>query len=106
MDVLCMLIGLVIGYWLCVKRRWYIVDRDFDGNWRVRSRRKLEPRPSDARPTYGDPFTPWYELKEHIHTDDDNRIIVGAHVRARSCCEAIQRAKQMYETVTAWTTVG
>lgn len=63
--------------------RWFIFIVDPEG---IHLETKVEPRPADARPDNGDPFTPYYKTEEHY----DNRHI---HIKGSSLEEALTRAK-------------
>ena len=67
--------------------RWFIFKVDPQGITLVT---KVEPRPADARPANGDPFTPYYQEVEHY----DNTHI---HIRAGSLDEAVTRAESIYK---------
>lgn len=66
--------------------RWFIFLVDPEG---IRLETEVAPRPADARPDNGDPFTPYYKTEEHY----DTRHI---HIRAETVEEAITRAEDIY----------
>ena len=64
--------------------RWYYFIRNGNNIVPMKPER-LPARPHDANPDNGDPFTPWYEAKDHW--DDDH-----VHIRAPSPTAAAQIA--------------
>jgi len=54
-------------------KRWYILFRDGT----PMSESEVGERPSDAQPSNGDPFKPWYKNGEHLHIE--NQKISGIH---------------------------
>lgn len=60
---------------------------------------KLGPRPDDAMPENGDPYTPWHDATEHLHFSKQSgtMAISSAHVRAETLEEAKQHAQQLVE---------
>lgn len=68
---------------------WFIVFPD----GRVIKPTFLPPRPADARPTSSatckedDPFTPYYDLEEHRHTDGSYHIVAATEQQAINKCK-------------------
>jgi hypothetical protein len=79
--------------------RWWIIQIDLMAR-QIVSKQNEGVRPADARPCEllpdgsQDPWTPWYAGAEHIHTDDSG-CVEGAHVRAASFVEAVEKALAM-----------
>ena len=59
--------------------RWYYFIRNGDNIVPMEPER-LPPRPHDANPDNGDPFTPWYETADHW--DDDHVHICATSPKA------------------------
>lgn len=55
---------------------------------------EIVPRPLDARPALGDPFTPWYQTEEHY---DEEHI----HIQAPSLADALEKAEEIYQRIKA-----
>jgi len=66
---------------------WYYFIRNGNNIVPLKPER-LPPRPKDANPDNGDPFTPWYELGDHW---DEEHI----HIRASSPKEAARKANDL-----------
>jgi hypothetical protein len=84
--------------------RWWIINVNPVLNV-IRAYRfvDLPDRPADAQPReetdvpgYPDDFTPWTKSEEHIHTPQEDGML-GAHVRAESFCEAVQKTLAMLQ---------
>jgi hypothetical protein len=74
--------------------RWWIIRLDpATGAARPVRPDELPPRPADARPADGDPFTPYYRQEEHAHLPPDDEL--GAHVRADDLPSALARALEL-----------
>lgn len=71
--------------------RWFIFIVEPQG---IRLETEVAPRPADARPDNGDPFTPWYEEGEHY----DSRHI---HLKAETLDAATTRAEEVYKWLPA-----
>lgn len=56
------------------KVKWWILK--IDGN-QVLTEKDVLPRASDALPSNGDPFTPWYQTESHLHYEDGK--LIGIH---------------------------
>jgi hypothetical protein len=50
---------------------------------------EMAPRPADAQPDHGNPYTPWYQTVEHWDADH-------IHIKALSTYTAVERAKRIY----------
>ena len=76
---------------------WHIVYPD----GRHIKKHELQPRPKDATPDNGDPYTPWYNKIEHAHIrdepDNDNGLDHpwkgSIHIKAKDLQSALLRAK-------------
>lgn len=71
--------------------KWYIFLVHAQG---VTLETEVVPRPLDARPAHGDPFTPWYKTEEHY---DEEHI----HIQAPSFLEAVKKAEEIYQQIKA-----
>lgn len=61
-------------------KRWFIIKPD----GKMMEESELPPRPSNAQPTHGDPFTPWNRAAPHTHSEG------GGHVLAESSDDAFR----------------
>ncbi len=68
--------------------KWFILDRE--GNPMPDS--ELPERPSEAQPTEGDNFRPWFKQEEHIHIESGR--IVGIH--GSGTLESVQKRLEQY----------
>lgn len=79
------------------KAGWHIVYPD----GRHIKKHELQPRPKDATPDNGDPYTPWYNKIEHAHIRDEPSNPNGKdhpwkgslHIKAKDLPSALLRAK-------------
>jgi hypothetical protein len=72
---------------------WYYFARKGE-SLQIPSRKRFTFRPPDALPDGGDPFTPWYQEKDHF---DNNHV----HVQGDSLEEALDKARSMISGKTA-----
>lgn len=66
---------------------WFYFARQGEKLLQV-SPRKLPERPRDAHPSEGDPFTPWYETRDHFDSEH-------VHVFGEDLSEALQIAHRL-----------
>ncbi len=59
-------------------KQWHFVMLSEDGDPVFLAEEELPPRPQDAQPDNGDPFTPWYQKESHAHYDE-NGSFEGVH---------------------------
>ena len=71
-------------------QKWWYFEFNENGSLRLANKNKFKHRPSDANPDQGNPYTPWYQVKDHYDNDH-------IHIKATNHSMAFKKANAILQ---------